>query len=225
MSVSTERQLVIFGAGDIAELADFYFALDQGRQAAAFIVDDDFVEANSVMGRPIIPRSEALVACPPERTDFFAALSYGSMNRLRQERVCWAREVGYGLASYVSPRANIFPNVHLGDHCFILEANTVQPFAAIGDNVTLWSGNHIGHHSVIEDNVFISSQVVVSGRCRVGNGSFLGVNSTLRDGITLGERTLVGAGALVLRSGGDEAVFPGNGTRASSHKSSEIRRI
>ena len=75
-----------------------------------------------------------------------------------------------------------------GDNCFILEDNTIQPFVTIGNNVTLWSGNHIGHDSVIEDHCFITSHVVVSGHVRVGARSFLGVNATLRNAITIAPR-------------------------------------
>ena len=54
-----------------------------------------------------------------------------------------------------------------------------EPFVTIADNVVLWSGNHIGHHSTIGANCFISSHVVVSGFCRIGEACFMGVNSTV----------------------------------------------
>ena len=37
--VATMRDIVIFGAGDIAALASFYFSHDSGRKVAAFTVD------------------------------------------------------------------------------------------------------------------------------------------------------------------------------------------
>jgi NDP-sugar pyrophosphorylase family protein len=51
-------------------------------------------------------------------------------------------------------------SVGLGENCLVLEDNTIQPFASIGRNVTLWSGNHIGHHAQIRDHCFIASHVV-----------------------------------------------------------------
>ena len=65
----------------------------------------------------------------------------------------------------------------VGENSFILEANTLQPFVNIGNDVVLWSGNHIGHHSIISDHVFFTSHVVLSGNCVVGSNCFLGVNS------------------------------------------------
>lgn len=220
--MSQARSLVVFGASETAELADYYFTLDQGRPVDAFVLDDEFAGTSSAFGRPVVARSELRDAFPPSSTDFFAAIAYRDMNAIRRDRVRWAREAGYGLASYVSPRACVFPNAQIGEHCFILENNVIQPFVQILDNAMLWSGNHIGHHSVIGEDVFLASHVVVSGNCTVGAGSFLGVNATIRDGVTLGERTLVGAGALVLRDTQDEAVLAGPGTRVASTRSSEI---
>jgi carbonic anhydrase/acetyltransferase-like protein (isoleucine patch superfamily) len=88
----------------------------------------------------------------------------------------------------------------------------------IGNNVILWSGNHIGHHSIIEDNVFVSSHVVISGHCRIGRNSFLGVNSTLRDGLNLGAYNTLGAGCLIVKDTLDDKIFIGS--RASEFKKS-----
>ncbi len=95
--------------------------------------------------------------------------------------------MGYSMASFISPQATILNGGVIGDNCFILEDNTVQPYARIGSNVTLWSGNHIGHHSVIGDHTFIASHVVVSGGVEIGERCFVGVNATLRDHIEGGD--------------------------------------
>ena len=50
------------------------------------------------------------------------------------------------------------------------------------------------------ENVFISSHVVVSGNCEIGNNSFLGVNSTISDGIKIGSYCVVGANTLIDKS-------------------------
>jgi acetyltransferase-like isoleucine patch superfamily enzyme len=116
----------------------------------------------------------------------------------------------------LSSRATVFLGFELKENCFILEDNTIQPFARVGTNVTLWSGNHIGHHSTIEDDVFIASHVVVSGGVRIGQGSFVGVNVTLRDHVTVGQKCILGAGALVLEDLPDFSVVAPRGTERSS---------
>lgn len=217
--------LVIFGTGDIAALACRYFETDSLHRVAAFTVDAPYVGEGRFMDRPVLPFEEVERHFPPDAHGMFVALSYARLNRLRAERCAAARAKGYALASYVSSRATTFGELSHGDNCFILEDNTIQPFATIGSNVTLWSGNHIGHHSAIADDVFVASHVVVSGGVRIGRGCFLGVNATIRDHVTIGEECVVGAGALVLEDQAPHGVIAPRGTERSRVPSTRLRGI
>lgn len=219
------NDLVIFGLGDIAELADFYFTHDSDRRVVAFTADRDFVKEETFRGKPVVPFDTVVDSYPPQTHDLFVAVSYSGLNTLRTTKVAAARTLGYHLASYISSKATVFPGFKAGENAFILEDNTIQPFAQIGANVTLWSGNHIGHHSVIEDNCFIASHVVVSGGVRIGASSFVGVNVTIRDHVTIGQRSVLGAGSLILADAPDESVFSPGGTERARVPSSRLRGI
>jgi sugar O-acyltransferase (sialic acid O-acetyltransferase NeuD family) len=218
-------QIVIFGTGEIAELADFYFSNDSTYEIAGFTVDAAFLKQLEFRGRPVVAFEEAVDKFPPDRFCCFVAVSYARVNALRAEKVAAARTMGYRIATYVSSRATIFPGFEPKENCFILEDNTVQPFASIGANVTLWSGNHIGHHSVIEDDVFLASHVVVSGGVRIGQGSFVGVNVTIRDHVTIGKQCVLGAGALVLEDQPDFSVVAPRGSERSAVPSHRLRKL
>lgn len=200
------KPILIFGTGEIAEVAAYYFEKTLGRQVAGFTVDSDFIREESFQGRPVIAFQNVAETFPPSVHDGFVALSYARMNVVRATKVDAMRQVGYSLTSYISPHANVFTD-DIGENCFILEDNTIQPFSRIGDNVTLWSGNHIGHHSVIEENVFISSHVVVSGGVTVGHNSFLGVNSTISDHVSVAPFSLIGAGVPIGENTDAEGIY------------------
>jgi sugar O-acyltransferase (sialic acid O-acetyltransferase NeuD family) len=200
------KPVVIFGAGDIAEVVDYLFRETVGRTVAAFTVDREYLKTDTAFGRPLIAFDEIAERFPPADYDGFVALSYARMNVVRAAKVEAMRQKGFQLPSYVSPRATVFTD-RIGENCLIFEDNTLQPFCRIGDNVTLWSGNHIGHHAVIEDNVFVSSHVVVSGGVTIGRNSFIGVNSTIVDHVTIAPFTLLGAGCLVQTSTEAEGVY------------------
>lgn len=220
-----KKPIVIFGTGPIAEVAKYYFSGDESRSIAAFTVDGRFVEADTFCGESVVPFEELPARFPPDSHDLFVALGYTKLNSVRRQKFEEATALGYTLPSYVSPRATILNDQQIGANCFILEDNTVQPFVRIGNNVTLWSGNHIGHHSVIDDHVFIASHAVVSGNCRIGEASFLGVNATLRDSISIGSRCVIGAGALILSDAEDDGVYMGTATERSRVPSSRLRGI
>jgi sugar O-acyltransferase (sialic acid O-acetyltransferase NeuD family) len=212
--------VVIFGAGDIARLADYYLTEDSPHQVVAFTVDRSFLSADRFLDRPLVPFDEIVLRFPPDRFEMFIALSYARMNATRAERYAAAKTLGYRLVSYVSSRCTFLTKNPIGDNCFILEDNTVQPFVTIGSNVTLWSGNHVGHDSTIGDHCFIASHVVISGHVTIGERSFIGVNATLRDSITIAPQTLVGAGALVMKNTAATGVYIGERAKRF-HKSSD----
>ena len=213
--------LVIFGAGDIARLAHHYFTTDSPHQVVAFTVDRDYKTDETFLGLPLCAADEVVARYPPGEFRMFVALSYSRMNRVRAAKYTEMKGAGYSLESYVSSRCTYLAEPP-GDNCFILEDNTVQPFVTIGNDVTLWSGNHIGHDSVIEDHCFISSHVVVSGHVRVGAYSFIGVNATLRNSITIAPETLIGAGAIVMKSTRPKQVYIPERSKLFAKTSDEV---
>jgi sugar O-acyltransferase (sialic acid O-acetyltransferase NeuD family) len=195
-----ERKLVIVGDRVFAEIAHEYFTHDSAYEVVAFSVERDYMRGDRFRGLPMVPFESLEETCHPADHSVHVAVTYLQFNRVRARLAAQARERGYSLASYVSSRAFVWHNVEMGEHCFVFEDNTVQPFVRIGSNVVLWSGNHIGHHSRIGDNCFISSHVVVSGGVDVGENSFLGVNSTLVNDITVGRDCWIGPNVTLTRS-------------------------
>jgi len=190
--------LLIFGTGLIAEVAHFYFTRDTDHQIVGFTNGSAFIEQPTFIKLPIIPFENIEKQYPPEGYEMFVALGYTKTNQIRQQRYLEAKEKGYRFVTYISPRATYY-ETPVGENCFILENNVIQPFVTIGNNVTLWSGNHIGHHSVIKDHCFVSSHVVISGSCCIEENCFLGVNCTLRDNIKIGKLSVIGSGAIVMK--------------------------
>jgi sugar O-acyltransferase (sialic acid O-acetyltransferase NeuD family) len=220
-----KKPLVIFGTGDIAQLAHYYFTNDSDYEVVAFTVDAAYLTEPTFCGLPVIAFDRIAEVHAPASHECFVALSYAKINAVRRDKCEAVKALGYRLASYISSHATILNDHRIGENCFILEDNTVQPFAQIGNNVTLWSGNHIGHHSVIRDHVFIASHVVVSGGVEIGEQCFIGVNVTLRDHISVGARCVVGAGALLLDNAEPEGVYLGAATERSRVPSTRLKKI
>lgn len=220
------KNLVIVGDSAFAEIAYEYFTHDSEYSVAGFAVEREFRSNDELMGLPVVDYEEIELRFPPEEHSVFVAVVYTQLNRLRTRLALDAKSKGYALASYVSSKAFVWPNVQIGEHCFIFEDNTVQPFVRLGDNVILWSGNHIGHHSTIGDHCFISSHVVLSGFCTVGQSCFLGVNCTVANNVTIGDDCWIGPGALVARDVEPRSLLKATESekaRVSTHRYFRIR--
>jgi sugar O-acyltransferase (sialic acid O-acetyltransferase NeuD family) len=193
------KRLVIVGDSAFAEVAREYFDADTEYQVAAFSVESAYLKRDRLLGLPVVALETLQATHPPTEYDAFVAIVYTQLNRLRARLALAAKSKGYRLASYVSPRAFIWRNVVMGEHCFVFEDNTLQPFVRLGNNVVLWSGNHIGHHSTVRDNCFVSSHVVISGFCDIGENTFMGVNSTVANNVRVAPDNWIGPGTVILK--------------------------
>ena len=73
-----------------------------------------------------------------------------------------------------------------------------------------WSGNHIGYRSVVHRHCFVTLDVVISGFCKIGESSFLGVDACLGGGLKVGHAAVVGARAVVVKDLPRHGVCVGN---------------
>lgn len=199
MKILPEKTKKIFIIGDsaFAEVAYECFTYDSEYEVLGFAVESKFKSRDTLFDLPVINLEDVESHYKPSETEFYAALVYTELNRLRTRLYSKVKAMGYKPASYISSAAFIWRNVELGEHCFIFENNTLQPFVKIANNVVLWSGNHIGHHSSIGENCFISSHVVLSGFCAVGENTFIGVNATVANNIHIAEDNWIGPGVVL----------------------------
>ena len=201
------EEIVIFGLGDIAQIAYYYFKTDSNYKVVAFTVDREYATINEFESLPVIPFDEVSIKYPPKNFKMFIAVSYAKLNKVREQKYYEAKKLGYQLVSYISSKCTWLTPYEHGDNCFVFEDNTIQPFVNIGNNIILWSGNHIGHHSTIHDHNFISSHVVVSGHCTINSNSSNGVNSTIGHQVEIGGENIIGASSIITKSTGFGEVY------------------
>jgi sugar O-acyltransferase (sialic acid O-acetyltransferase NeuD family) len=191
-------KVVVFGAGKIAEEVLAYFTLDSPHEVVAFTVDGEFAAANEYLGLPVVPFEEVERRYPPGEFAMFVAMAYQDLNRLRARKCDEAREKGYELVSYVSSLAANVGRVEIGWNCLVLEHSVIQPTTRVGNDVYLWSVR-VGHHTTIGDHCFIS-HTNVAGNTVVEPYCFVGVGANIGHGITVGEASFIGAGALITKN-------------------------
>jgi sugar O-acyltransferase (sialic acid O-acetyltransferase NeuD family) len=219
-----KNKVIIFGTGQFAELAHYYLTHDSNYEVCGFTIDKDYIKNPTFKDLPVIPFDEIEIHFPPANYNLFIPISFININKIRKEKYLIGKEKGYNFISYVSSKATVF-NTEIGENCFILENNTIQPFSKIGNNIIMWSGNHFGHHSEIKDHCFMASHIVVSGAVTIDEETFIGVNSTFRDNVKVGKSCVIGAGSLVLKDLPDYSVMSPHQTEISKVPSTRLRKI
>ncbi len=111
--------------------------------------------------------------------------------------------------AWVSEFAYVIGDVEIGEHSSVWPGVTIRGDGngpvVLGNYVNVQEGSVIhGSHMVIEDYVTVGHCVVVHCR-RIGEGSLMGNNSTILNGVILGKRCLVAANSVALAN----REFPG----------------
>jgi acetyltransferase-like isoleucine patch superfamily enzyme len=217
--------IVIFGAGAIADVATVYLQRHTEHRIVAYTADADYCKTDSHAGKPLVPWETLNADFPPAQVQLLGPLSFRRMNYFRRDRYLEGKARGYSFISFVHPSCHVYTD-DIGENCFILEQNVIQPFVRIGNNVIMWSGNHIGHHSVIGDHCFLSSLVGLSGSTQIGECCFIGGQTGVGAGVVIGNDCFFGEGTVIVREQvPDGSVYLATSTPRSKHDSSRLARV
>lgn len=129
----------------------------------------------------------------------------------------------------IGQRTNIWqyvvalPGAKIGDDCNICSHCFIENDVTIGDRVTIKNGVQVWDGMRIEDDVFIGPNVTFTNDMyprskvefellitKIGKGAAIGANATILPGISIGEKAMVGAGAVVTEDVPPKAVVVGN---------------
>jgi acetyltransferase-like isoleucine patch superfamily enzyme len=122
--------------------------------------------------------------------------------------------------------AHVMPGARIGSNCNICDHTYVEGDVVVGDRVTIKSGVFLFDGLRVEDDVFIGPQATFTNDpfprskqpfdCPITTlrrGASIGAGAIILPGVTVGERAMVGAGAVVTKDVPDDTVVVGNPAR------------
>jgi sugar O-acyltransferase (sialic acid O-acetyltransferase NeuD family) len=218
-------KVIIFGTGQTADIVTYYLENDSEHEIIAYTVDEKFITEDKYNNKPVIPFETIVENYPPSEFKMFIAIGYTNLNKFREEKYNLAKTKGYTLITYVNSRSGVNNTSKIGDNCFILEHQSIQPFATIENNCFIWGGVLIAHHSKIKSHCWITSESSIAGNTTIGERCFIGVNATIGHMVTLGDDCMVGAGTLITKSANNGSVFIEKNTDLFKLNSEQFVRI
>ena len=192
------KKIIVFGAGEFADIVYYYFTHDTDIEVAAFTVEPSYIGEESFNGLPVIPFDEAERRYPPSEYGMFVAIGYRNVNRDRAAKVAAAHAKGYQLASYLSTKASVPSGLTYGPNTFVMEHAVIEPYVQIGRDVIIWGSSKIGYRSRISDHCWITC-AVLGAAVELGDHAFIGLDAMVASYVSVGTGTVVGAGATILK--------------------------
>jgi len=118
----------------------------------------------------------------------------------------------------------IFEKAVIGNDCNICAHTMIENDVVVGNNVTIKNGVFLWDGIRVEDDVFIGPNVTFSNdffprskqypaefeKTTIKARASVGANATILPGITIGEKAMIGAGAVVTKDVPAKAVVVGN---------------
>jgi len=204
--MSSERPLLIFGAGGLA-LDVLDTARAAGRAVAGFVVDQPD-QPEALAGLPV----HQLDALPAAAARHEAVGGIGSPKRRPFIERAEARGVRF--VALVHPSAVVPASVDLAPGVVIGAGGVVAAAAAIGRHVYVNRGAMIGHHTRIGAWCSIGPGANIAGHVAIGEETEVGIGAVIIDRIGIGARCFVGAGALVTHNFSDGQMILGSPARS-----------
>ncbi len=199
--------LIIIGAGGFA-LEVTAYAEDIAKAGTALTIkgflDDTKAPGAFHAGYPILGPTDA--ALDPD-AHYVIALGHTKHRtmlaaKLSAKGVRWAR--------LVHPLAYIATSATLGTGCIIAPFAFIGPAVTLADQVVVNVHATIGHEARIGSCAVLSPYANINGAARLADGVFVGSSATVINGITVGARSKISAGAVVFNDVPPDTLARGN---------------
>lgn len=110
----------------------------------------------------------------------------------------------------IHPSAIVSKNIVLGSGNVFMAGVVINSSSKIGNHCIINTSASVDHDCEIGDFVHISPQASLAGNVRVLEGAQIGIGACIKQDITIGKWSVVGAGAVVIKDVPDNVIVAGN---------------
>ena len=207
------ENVLIYGIGSLGEKIFEYNKRDCKYNIVGFIDDKQNLEPE-FCGIPTMNYEQFKRRYRPEDYKLFVAIGYVKCSYYRETVCNKVSSDCYETINYISPNAICWEGALIGRNIFIADNVFVGHGCKIMDGVILYEGCTFSHDVEIGAYSFLSLRVAFGGYTKLGNNSFVGLNTTVKDDVTIGAYNIVGCGTNVIKSTEDYNVTVGNPGRS-----------
>ncbi len=194
------KDLILIGASgfgrEVAWLVERINRVEPTWNLLGFIDDSDALQGQTVNGYPVLGRTEDIVRFP----DAYFVCAVGASKvreRIIERIISYNPSIRFG--TVIDPTVEMSDLVTIGEGTIICAHTIITVNISIGSHVIINLDCTVGHDAILHDFVTLYPSVNVSGITEIGRCSELGTGMQIIQGKTVGEYSIVGAGAVVVK--------------------------
>ena len=211
------KNLVVYGVSNtvIVKLIEAINRKHNRFNLKGFIVRETEKNVKDVLGYPVLGTDRIIpeILAEDPTTYFFNHINFSVAEMKKADEIL--AQSGCSLVSLVHPDIDMNHVVH-AENCMLGDGTTVGPNVCIGKHLTC-RGAFISHDVTIGDYVYLSPGVTVCGKSVLKDGCDLGAGCTIIPYTKIGENTIVGAGAVVIKDLPDNVTAVGVPAKIIKH--------
>lgn len=193
------KNLYIVGAGGFGRetlwLVERVNQVEQTWNICGFIDDNEQVHGKEFGGYPVLGGCDYFADCS-EEVWVVVAIGSAKVKRIVVDKLSAYQNLHF--ATLIDPAVIMSEDMTVGEGCILCAGSVFTVNITLGKHVIVNLNCTVGHDSVLEDYVTVYPGVNVSGCVRVGAESELGTGMQIIQGMNIGKRSILGAGAVVV---------------------------
>jgi sugar O-acyltransferase (sialic acid O-acetyltransferase NeuD family) len=206
------KKIVIIGVGgfgrEVAWLIERINKVKLTWEIIGFVDDNIELHGSMIGGYPVLGNCNWL---KEQEAEIHAVCAIGS-SKIRKKVIKNLNSVKF--ATVIDPKVEMSERIKIGDGCIICLGTIITVDITIGSHVIINLDCTVGHDAVINDFVTLYPSVNVSGNTVLGECVEMGTGCQIIQGLSIGEGTIVGAGAVVVKELPRECTAVGNPAKA-----------
>lgn len=192
-------RLVGLGAGGHAKVVLDIIRQLKGCQMLGLLDRDAELEGTHVLGIPVLGTDDLVPELRSRgATHFFVGIGSIGDNTARMNLYQFGIDSGLLPFTAVHPAATVAASALLGPGATIMAGAVINPCAKLGANVIVNTGAIVEHDCLIEDHAHISPGACLLGGVHIGRAGYVGAMSVVRQGLAVGDGSIIGAGSVVV---------------------------
>lgn len=201
-------RLGIYGAGGMGREV-MLAAKESGIwEEVFFILDSEYIPvARQIKGCRVFSLEETSREFSVDNVEVLICVGEPSQRRELFDRV---KRAGLHMGRFVDSSVKLHEDTALGEGVIILRGCVLASDVSIGDNSALSFGVILGHDNKVGRHCYLAPAVATGGFVTFEDCSFGGLGCTVREDRTIGFRSIVGQGAVVVRNVSAQTTVVGN---------------